>query len=50
MEGEPDWPEYDKDTRATMVINNTAVNEHWTVENDPLGDEREIFQNGGYCD
>ena len=50
VEGEPDWPEYDKDTRATMVINNTAVNEHWTVENDPLGDEREIFQNGGYCD
>ncbi len=44
VEGEPEWPEYDKDTRATMIINNTAENEHWTIENDPLSEERIIFQ------
>ncbi len=44
VEGEPEWPEYNKDTRATMIINDTSENEHWTVENDPLGEERAIFQ------
>lgn len=44
VSGEPEWPEYDKKSRATMIINNTEENEHWTVENDPLGEERIIFQ------
>lgn len=44
VEGEPEWPEYDSETRATMFINNTKENKHWTVENDPLAKERSIFQ------
>lgn len=35
----PDWPEYDADTRATLMLD-----KHCGIENDPRGEERRLWQ------
>lgn len=38
-----EWPKYDKENRATMVIPDSAKARKWTVKNDPEREIREIF-------